>query len=1487
MFASIEEGVINDDIWTCMVVMLTEAYLEYESDVQIFKIFNGCRPVIEVITPRDVEMAFTEFKKRWNTKNQSSGVESGSKSTSKKGTNISNNSEEKTVKKSDSMSKRELNINSKDDDNPKRSRKKKKLVLSKANYGYDRLDAKTRISLGIKQHILSIREKELNQKEVTEAKSIEKSSKSKGRYKGSKEKISKLKIHDEPKCGPNKYFVLIGFYDNNIIAKLINLNVPLIGIICYGEDNVENILDKYEEESFLQDHNRIRLYQFWFDLLELTKSTRFRNELNDFAVMACIQPNFLKSTEGELSFHEKGSMIYNYLTRVLYELAKTYRKYIHYINTSNEISSPLSEKLLANEFIYYNQMMESVPLEYITVEYILHCLVEHTVSEEELLTETDLLSYETVSTECDRSSEPLIINNKNKIKKSSFNIVPDMNEISMNLYSHMPYSYLINYLNGDLYQSTKIKFQFNFLMKYLGENTGTEKFQLFIHQILFSQMYYAIHLSVDEIALEEEQEKLDYTLLNMENVTSFNEQLNKERTTTIADRQSLLDEIENPKVKREFDLFKLESFLNCKEITNLKHFFIEDNEFLLYMFVEDLKKCELLQSLQRALNKHTNMYFLPSLGTDSVLAFFHNDFNKYGLSSNDVEGSLRTAVGFRDYFLYVRKEISGWLLSQKEIIDAVNSDRKNTVLTVREDFKISEIAPYPCPNKVLGIDAAYCNNSGYNLYNVSDSYVSTKEKSTTFYSTDGVILNVKHSKWANLYSYLSIILKSFSATITYHYVTNDSDNLFSEEELHFNVSLKNGTIITCIQKLRNENPDLLVHEKNKIKPETSKLFPKIFMNEKSEAELTIINDEYNFDITLPTGLKIEVRYNRDYIKQYYLEGSKTAKEIEDEECRNYIRNGTVIIFYKNDIIHILYSNGSKVEINRVVKRTITIEEKLSELDMEKVNHLPVKAKHHNKRSANEKGINKEGVRITEKEIYNPVEIKIFGWAGQYVHIMFDIIFDFSYLHKMRIAQDKNQVIIKKTDGTSSLYTDEGALSVTYPNGIIIVSEIIEEDTTFITADEEETDKPNDQDDLEVKDFQKILTTYIIPSYKKLHSGVTMDGINALENFFLTSLNQSTFSKVKTPDEEENKLENNKDLLNKTTLDKLEESTKTQKQISKNVEKKKGGNISKNLSLFENLKIKYCVHHPLFANIKFKDNDENWIIELPDDTSIITGKRSSSIITDNTSIIVRKQEVKIFSNKSKTDQRITLSSINLRKNFIDPTDIWITEDSKGRSFLVNSEGKMRYFVNEEDEPQTFSPIQTKLYNRFYVIRPDLSGYEFIHLRDNRSALSKYDEIKENESKTQRYSCSNIYSINSYKIFKNKSELYKTRLENPVKNSNITLQDFGEYFSQPKNWIFDVPILQSTGEKMPIESIKKPLVVIYRKVKDVSIDYQSYYEKLVKAIAKIGSIKQYLYERFDNNTIFCKQKKTRKRLVRDYKEILGFIGAVNFTPENKDK
>lgn len=233
---------------------------------------------------------------------------------------------------------------------------------------------------------------------------------SKLRKRGDEDLDSKY-IDDEPDDGPNQYILIYGFQLPYIYQLLDEQGIPVEGMIRirsqeYPKREIQNMdefkkdqeeipserVDDVAETLLLEQKTKLR--KFWHDFQIVIEQVPSSSNVHDLARMDYVVKNMILpkdpfDADKKLEFC---ATLYEDIARMCYDLIDTKRQYKNYLDNMKLIPIPLvveqcspvsvdtSAELQTSaqntDMRYYNDIMNTIPQESVSVELVMYCMLE-------------------------------------------------------------------------------------------------------------------------------------------------------------------------------------------------------------------------------------------------------------------------------------------------------------------------------------------------------------------------------------------------------------------------------------------------------------------------------------------------------------------------------------------------------------------------------------------------------------------------------------------------------------------------------------------------------------------------------------------------------------------------------------------------------------------------------------------------------------------------------------------------------------------------------------------------------------------------------------------------------------------------------------------------------------------------------------------------------------------------------------------------------
>ncbi|XP_075396616.1 sperm-associated antigen 17 [Tenrec ecaudatus] len=253
---------------------------------------------------------------------------------------------------------------------------------------------------------------------------------------------TKRYIDDEPDDGAQHYIVVVGFNNPQLLAIMTELGVPISSVIKISSENYEPLQAhlaavSQQQEAFLQPEDvqaekqkkekaMKELESFWKYLDPILNNDKPETNLFDVARLEYMvkEGNFPSDWADNEMMMELGTLIFENVACLMYDSLDWKRQHQHYLESMQLIhvpqvvqEKPVLEPLLLSEapqpvapaagkkkaqgeesqapppvtFViktdvdmrYYNDLLNPIPEEFISVPLIIHCMLEQVVATEE------------------------------------------------------------------------------------------------------------------------------------------------------------------------------------------------------------------------------------------------------------------------------------------------------------------------------------------------------------------------------------------------------------------------------------------------------------------------------------------------------------------------------------------------------------------------------------------------------------------------------------------------------------------------------------------------------------------------------------------------------------------------------------------------------------------------------------------------------------------------------------------------------------------------------------------------------------------------------------------------------------------------------------------------------------------------------------------------------------------------------------------------
>ncbi|XP_054273218.1 uncharacterized protein LOC128993377 [Macrosteles quadrilineatus] len=1290
-----------------------------------------------------------------------------------------------------------------------------------------------------------------------------------------------------------RYVILWGFYDSNLIETFSDFNIPISAIIDIKEKPLpgtnETIPEMEKKPKKKQKPLNLQSSEEYSVFIE-----RFKENIKDKTFLERYKDLlFLEydtyTGDGKKSF--PSSFFY-----LLNEINKAKGQYNHYKKCLKIQEIPeIQGTLTLDDVPLYSTMVSMVPLECITIPVIVHCMLEqvcwwdehilHTANTCENIEVANISDVISSSSDTEKkSSHPstntIISENSFNIETTVKNITPtlidhrdeitnitfhchlpeiDFQTITMDMLLKSPvynlwlkypiaspsslkwhdfhlqrfkkcaancyfdvdsiFTFYLHQSIFNIFTSKKDKLSikkgadvglFNYEESDFHSNKRDEDMNVnqFVHGMLSNVLCqvsqrYSTNFSQSADSYSKSIESLENVSCYTDSMSSISPECYKRKTPEFLKGISSHDKIVNYRIKK---LNKLKSFLFCSEFTDLyedlKKYLDNDTDFTkTYEFVEYLKVNTMCQSLQNAYENFidANYFYFPL--TDTLLLWFNNSEDKDLTCSRKVKGVLETPLGFREFYKYkiggrlnfddlpnedsVPSELNTNMSKSGDL--SVNSEHTSSRESPKDNFPILSVANLG-PFRIE-------HNEHIEHFCSPDSTKVMVKRTNSFFDKMNVAVSINKNNTSLSYSFVPQLFTPFvDVLIKFH------------NEIRGFISLT-----WCLDTQEERHLNSITSPQSK------------------QTNCFSLNCDLSF--TLPSGLLVEVVQTKSefgpfYVRQRYLSKGLTCSRIWDETHRCYLNNGTILTFYSDGTVCILYSNGTTVNCLSFEWEKIVLEKVSPDENLLKGNSLKGQAKNNSKNTMTDKStkkigkgktkVKKEGKKIpgfnmnedslnkanedSMQEIYEckVTQHSVVSWDGSCEEFNQHLNKKSSKLHDVRMAFEpiNQELYLQRTDGLSSLFKPY-QLSVLFPDGSKITSLAY--------------------DDKEICENSNFAT---VGNFEKEYNRVDKIGNQTQSNgseSFADSLEEQNPSN-------DSKSQYNQDNLNEDSFVYVETS--------------------------------YTFEHTNYARVEFNNAEYRVRIALPGNIlvhieknglfTIESNENEKITMTDNNLIF----EAQVLENSNK--QSITTLYFNNASTI--PVVSCQTVDSFCNVFSVSEKGYTSIVKSEDCKNCVFdlsdcTPLHPENFERYFVVKRDLSGYEMIRrLENNKSAqMIKTALVKNNDDLFTLYS--------QIPVFKNHSEKYL--MSYVTENNQPTLikrKDLLKLEEMPKIiWFYphlsnikmgniDENILNNI-HVISQKTIPSPVAMtIYKclKIKN-NFNVSCWFSKAIKQYKKIGEVK----------------------------------------------
>ncbi|XP_064444632.1 sperm-associated antigen 17 isoform X4 [Mirounga angustirostris] len=512
---------------------------------------------------------------------------------------------------------------------------------------------------------------------------------------------TKRYIDDEPDDGAQHYILVVGFNNPQLLAIMTELGIPISSVIKISSENYEPLQThlaavSLQQEALLQPEdtevekakkeNAIReLEIFWKYLEPILNNEKPETNLFDVARLEyMVKANNYPSdwADGEMML-ELGTDIFENIACLMYDTLDWKRQHQHYLESMHLINipqvvneKPILEALSITEapqpvaptpgkkkaqneepqappsvaFVgttevdmrYYNDLLNPIPEEFISVPLIVHCMLEQVVATEEDLVPPSLVQPPPRADGLDHRIAAHIVSIlpslclTEKEKKNLHEIFLSEEENESKAVPKGPL--LLDYHDAHAYKKYALKDQKNF----------------------------------DPVQIEQEmQSKLPlWEFLKFPLPPPWN---STKRLATIhelmhfcTNEQTTNNEIKDEGVTKAEPLEKKPKKMTVEaKLEDIKK--TQQRSLMDWSFTEHFKPKVLLQVLQEASQQYRWIDSYYHTQDNSLLLVFHNPMNIQHMHCEHWNIALHSNVGFRNYLELVAKSIQDWIVKEEAI----------------------------------------------------------------------------------------------------------------------------------------------------------------------------------------------------------------------------------------------------------------------------------------------------------------------------------------------------------------------------------------------------------------------------------------------------------------------------------------------------------------------------------------------------------------------------------------------------------------------------------------------------------------------------------------------------------------------------------------------------------------------------------------------------------------------------------------------------
>ncbi|KOB67144.1 putative sperm associated antigen 17 [Operophtera brumata] len=511
---------------------------------------------------------------------------------------------------------------------------------------------------------------------------------------------------------------------------------------------------------------------------------------------------------------------------------------------------------------------------------------------------------------------------------------------------------------------------------------------------------------------------------------------------------SLDEDPETRRINFLFDCPDISELVSAAEIAIEKpiNHLIDDFEYF-----EDFSGISSYQIMLEAFNKFNCVDYKYCEVTDCFVLMFFNSHDKDGIAREEWRCHLSTPLCLQDFFDFVLEEHYDWIKNEETIYD------ETIVLKTQSLFQdlIDPFAIKLCvENSEVDLELLMEGSLKYQVLAEMED-VSPEELFTTVESSKKKIVSSISTVDSKSSKKNKSATTSTPKKVKHSFTANglDSTKTVSQEILDtcesFRISSKDEIIIN-IKKQTYKEPVAVMPD-----PSIEKTKPKESPTEKLSTSIPHIFETklfYSFSVTWPNGLITESVHENNspvisHIKQFNIFPVLNF----DEEMRCISLNGEVVVFKINGDVEVLKPDGTIIKITKYEKRIFVpeVQEDIaSEISSDKTKKS--KGKEKPKESSNKTSKNTLIEQIPEEKEpeYEFIikQFEIIESSGLRQQWINDNSIDIEKL-LIRTATDYclGEVFSRRIDGTNILLNKDGVLVVTFPNKTRIITQYIIED----------------------------------------------------------------------------------------------------------------------------------------------------------------------------------------------------------------------------------------------------------------------------------------------------------------------------------------------------------------------------------------------------------------------------------------------------------